>query len=180
MGKLIFSINITVDGCCDHRAVIADDELHTHATRLLDDAEAVLFGRTTYDLFEAHWPRVAANGKGSTAEVNFARRIDEIPKYVISHSRKKSKWHNSIFLNGDLFSEVKALKENSGNILILGSVALAGELARVRLINELRLFIQPIVAGHGPRLFGGLSQSNLKLTDSTTLASGVIAARHLW
>src|SRR2546428_4501903 len=100
MGRLIVSMNVTLDGCCDHTQVIADEELHHYASELLDQADAALYGRLTYQLMERFWPAVARSGAGPQAIVEFARKLDCKPKYVVSRTLDQVSWQNSFLLKG--------------------------------------------------------------------------------
>ncbi len=180
MRRVILSINVTLDGCCDHTEVIADDELHRYATDLLDDSDGVLFGRVTYELFESYWPSVASSASGTKAEVDFARKLNYKRKYVVSRTLDKIQWKNSFLIKGDLAHEVSKLKQEDGNdIVVLGSPGLASALARLGLIDEYQLLVQPILAGRGPTLFQGISERlNLKLVETRSFSSGVVMLRY--
>ncbi|HEV8609466.1 MAG TPA: dihydrofolate reductase family protein [Thermoanaerobaculia bacterium] len=180
MGKLTLVMNVSLDGCCDHTQVIADDELHEHATQVLRRASGALFGRVTYELMRDAWPSVARTGSGPPAMVAFARELDGKPKFVVSRDTTITGWNTSVVPPGDLGDQIRALKERIGGDLIMGgSARLAGSLARMNLIDEYRLLVQPIVAGRGPRLFEGLEEPiRLELFDSKVFASGVTLLRY--
>jgi dihydrofolate reductase len=177
--SLTLSIIVTLDGCCDHREVIADDELHEFATGLLDTAGGVLFGRISYQLFEAAWPEIARTGSGPAAEVAFARRLDQVPKYVASRTLQEVRWPNS-FIIRDLAGEVTRLKRADGNgLFALGSPGLGSALAQMDLVDEYQFVVQPTVAGHGPILFQGLDRRlNLRLVESRPFRSGAVLLRY--
>ena len=113
MGLLTFALNVTLDGCCDHRAVIVDDEMVDHFTQLIGAAGAMLYGRTTYELMEDYWPAVARDEKASRAAREWARRLEDMPKYVVSASRRDFPWNNSFHVEGDLREAVTQLKERT-------------------------------------------------------------------
>ena len=180
MKRLILSINVTLDGCCHHTEVIADDELHRYATNLLEDADDVLFGRVTYKLFESYWPSVASSGSGTNTEVDFARKLDSKRKYVVSSTLGKLEWRNSFLIKGDLAYEVTKLKHDNGKALVMfGSPGLAAALARLGLIDEYHFLVQPIIAGRGPTLFQGIGQRlDLKMIGTKSFISGVTMLRY--
>src|SRR5579859_6307832 len=113
MGLLTFALNVTLDGCCDHREMIADDELLDYFTELMDGAGAMLFGRTTYELMEEAWPAVARDEKSPRASGEWARKLEDKPKYVVSASRREFPWKNTFHVEGDLHEAVKQLKEKT-------------------------------------------------------------------
>lgn len=180
MRHLTLSINVTLDGCCDHTEVIADEELHRYATDLLEDSDGVLFGRVTYELFESYWPSVATSGSGTKTEVDFARKLNNKRKYVVSSTLGKVEWENSFLIKGDLAHEMSKLKQEDGNDLaVFGSSGLASALARLGLIDEYHILVQPILAGRGPTLFQGIGQRlDLKLAGTRSFSSGVVMLRY--
>jgi dihydrofolate reductase len=181
MRPLRYSINVTLDGCCDHRAMVPDEDLHRHATENIQQADALLFGRVTYEMMEAAWRPVAAGTKPDwMAEwmEPFARRIDAAKKYVVSTTLDRVDW-NAELLRGDLGEAVRQLKQQSGNGLFVGGVKLPQALAELGLIDEYELIVQPRLAGRGPTLFAGLSKYiDLKLVGRLELASGAVAMRY--
>ncbi|HWI53438.1 MAG TPA: dihydrofolate reductase family protein [Symbiobacteriaceae bacterium] len=180
MGRLILQMNVTLDGCCDHTQVIADEELHQYSTSLLDRSDAVLFGRVTYQLMESFWPAVASSGTGPQAIVDFARKLDRKPKYVVSRTLDQVSWQNVILLKGSsVAEEVTRIKEEGKTLLVSGGPGLGSTLARLNLVDEYHLLVQPIVAGHGPRLLGGIdARLDLKLAETRTFGSGVVLLRY--
>jgi len=177
--KLTFALNVTLDGCCDHREGIADDELHDHFTQLIGAAGAMLFGRTTYEMMEAHWPAVARDENAPRSDRDWARKLEDMPKYVVSASRRDFPWHNSFHLDGDLAEAVTRLKARTPRGVLVGSPMLSAELERLGLIDEYHLVIHPVLAGHGPTLFDGLERSrHLELVSSKSLASGAMAMHY--
>jgi dihydrofolate reductase len=180
MGELHATMNVTLDGCCDHTQVIADDELHDWVTGLFSGASALLFGRVTYDLLRGYWPAVAASGTGPPAEVRFARVIESKPKYVVTRREPAAGWKTArVSLDPD-GSGIQALKrDTSGILLLVASPSLARVLLQTGLIDEYHLAIQPIVAGHGPTFLAGLSRpAYLRLRDTMRLRSGVVVHRY--
>jgi dihydrofolate reductase len=180
MGELHATMNVTLDGCCDHTQVIADDEFHDWVTDLFSGASALLFGRVTYELLRGHWPAVAASGTGPPAEVRFARLLESKPKYVVSRREPAAGWKTARVGLDQTGSDVRTLKrDTSGTLLLVASPSLARALLQAGLIDEYHLAIQPIVVGHGPTFLAGLSQpASLRLRDSTRLRSGVAVHRY--
>jgi dihydrofolate reductase len=182
MRPLRYSINVTLDGCCDHRAAVADEELHRHATENLDRADALLFGRVTYEMMEAAWRPPAETGtRPDWMEPwmePFGRTIDAAKKYVVSSTLDRVDW-NAELVRGDLGTAVQELKRKPGNGLLTGGVQLPLALAELGLIDEYELVVHPRLAGHGPTLFAGLSNPiDLKLVDRVELGSGAVAMRY--
>ena len=179
MGLLTFALNVTLDGCCDHREGIADDELHDYFTQLMDAAGAMLWGRVTYELMESAWPAVARDENAPRAMREWARKLEAKPKYVVSGSRRDFPWTNSIRLEGDLHEAVKQLKEKTPQGVLVGSLTLSAALERLGLIDEYRLVVHPVIAGHGPTLFQGLEPSRrLELVSTTRFQSGAMATHY--
>jgi len=176
MRPLRYSINVTLDGCCDHRAMPADEELHRHAVENLEQADALLFGRVTYQMMEAAF-RPPAGGRPDWTEP-FARTIDAARKYVVSSTLDRVDW-NAELVRGDLGDAVRQLKREPGKGLLLGGVKLPLALAELGLIDEYELVVHPRLAGHGPTLFAGLSRHvDLKLMSRLELGSGAVAMRY--
>src|SRR6202142_854022 len=178
MRPLRYSINITLDGCCDHRAIFADEELHRHAAGNLAQADALLFGRVTYEMMEAAFRPPARTVARPDWMEPFARTIDAAKKYVVSRTMDEVDW-NAELVRGDLGKAVQQLKRESGKGLLMGGVKLALALAELGLIDEYEFLVQPRLTGHGPTLFAGLSKSvDLKLVSRLEFASGVVAMRY--
>jgi dihydrofolate reductase len=179
MGLLTFALNVTLDGCCDHREGIVSDETHRFWTRQMDGAGAMLFGRVTYEMMEAAWPQVARDPKAAPALRAWARKLEAKPKYVVSTTRHDYAWANTHHLEGDLARAVKALKKATPRGILVGSPALSAELLRLDLVDEFRFVVHPVVAGHGPYLFAGLQTSRrLELAASRRLGSGIVLLRY--
>ena len=161
---------MTLDGCCDHRAIPADEELHRHATETLNRADALLFGRVAYQMMEAAFRPPAPDSKDP-----FARTIDAAKKYVVSSTLDRVDW-NAQLVRGDLGKAVQQLKREPGKGLLVGGVKLPLALAELGLIDEYEFVVHPRLAGHGPSLFGGLSKYvDLKLVSRLELGSGAVA-----
>ena len=178
MRPLRYSINVTLDGCCDHRVGIADEDLHRHAAENIDQADALLFGRVTYEMMEAGWRRPAPAGARPDWMEPFAQTIDAKKKYVVSSTLDHVDW-NAELLRGDLAKAVQQLKQESGKGLLTGGVTLPLALAELGLIDEYEFVVHPRVAGHGPTLFAGLSKHlDLKPVSRVEFGSGAIAIRY--
>ena len=178
MRPLRYSINVTLDGCCDHRAIPADEELHRHAVENLNRADALLFGRVTYEMMEAAFRSPAQTGARPEWMEPFARTIDAARKYVVSSTLDRVDW-NAELVRGDLWKAVQQLKQESGKGLLLGGVKLPLALTELGLIDEYEFVVQPRLAGHGPTLFAGLSTYvDLKLVSRREFGSGAVALRY--
>ena len=172
MRPLRYSINVTLDGCCDHRAGFADEELHRHAVENLNRADALLFGRVTYEMMEAAFRSPAATGAIPDWMEPFARTIDAAKKYVVSSTLPRVDW-NAELVRGNLGKAVHQLKQVSGKGLFLGGVKLPLALAELGLIDEYEFVVQPRLTGHGPTLFAGLSKYvDLKLVSRAGVRLG--------
>ena len=179
MGLLTFGLNVTLDGCYDHREGIADDELHDYFTQLMGGAGAMLYGRITYELMESAWPAVARDEKAPRAMREWARKLEAKPKYVVSASRRDFPWNNTFRVEGDLREAVRQLKEKTPRGVLVGSPMLSAALERLGLIDEYRIVVHPVLAGHGPTLFQGLERSRrLELVSTNRLKSGVMALHY--
>lgn len=179
MRPLRYSINVTLDGCCDHRAMIPDAELHRHTAEILAKADALLFGRVTYELMEAGWRKLAPAGAMPDWTEPFARTINAAKKYVVSSTLKSVDW-NAELVRGDLQTAVEQLKREPGNGLYVGGVTLPRALAELGLIDEYEFIVHPRLAGHGPTLFAGLSQLvDLTLVSRLEFCSGAVAMRYV-
>lgn len=181
MGLLTFSLNLTLDGCVDHRDGTADDETHAFFTRLMDEGGAILWGRATYEMMESYWPAVARGDVQAPPAIrDWAIKLEAKPKYVVSSTRKEFPWNNSHHLAGDLHAEIQRLKDATPAGVLLGSGKLAAELDRLDLIDEYRFLVHPRIAGHGPTLYqGGLPGTRrLDLVSVSPLRSGAVALHY--
>jgi dihydrofolate reductase len=178
MRPLRYSINVTLDGCCDHRAGIPDEDLHRHAAENIAQADALLFGRVTYEMMEEAWRGPAPAGARPEWMEPFARTIDAAKKYVVSSTLERVDW-NAELVRGDLATAVQRLKSEPGKGLFTGGVTLPLALAELGLIDEYEFIVHPRIAGHGPTLFAGLSKYvDLRLLSRLELASGAVAMRY--
>lgn len=183
MQPLRYSINVTLDGCCDHTAMIADEELHRRATETIARADGLLFGRVIYQMMESAWREPARTGvrpEWMPAWMEpFARTIAAKKKYVVSRTLQRVDW-NAELLRGDLATAVRQLKAQPGRGLYVGGLQLPLALAELGLIDEYEFIVHPRIAGHGPTLFAGLSKHvDLELVDRLQYASGAVAMRYV-
>jgi dihydrofolate reductase len=180
MRPLRYSINVTLDGCCDHRAIVPDEELHRHHATNLAQADALIFGRVTYELMEAgwRWPDGARPKWMADWTEPFARTIDAAKKYVVSSTLDQVDW-NAELVRGDLGQAIQQLKQEPGKGLFTGGVKLPMALAELGLIDEYEFVVHPRLAGHGPTLFAGLSKYiDLKLISRIEFGSGAVVLRY--
>ena len=182
MQPLRYSINVTLDGCVDHRVMVADEDLHRHATENIAQANALLFGRVTYEMMEAAFRPPARTGARPDWMADwmepFARTIDAAKKYVVSNTLQRVDW-NAELVRGDLGMAVRQLKQQPGKGLFVGGVKLPQALAELGLIDEYEFIVHPRLAGHGPTLFAGLSKEvDLKLVSRVEFSSGAVAMRY--
>jgi dihydrofolate reductase len=181
MRPLRYSINATLDGCCDHQVIPAGEEMHRHHAASLARADALLFGRVTYEMMEAAWRRSA---DGTWPEwmpdwaIPFAETIDGARKHVVSSTLDQVDW-NAELVTGDLGEAVRQLKEQPGEGILAGGMTLPLALADLGLIDEYELVVHPVLAGHGPTLFAGLKERHeLELVERLGLSSGAMVLRY--
>jgi dihydrofolate reductase len=183
MRKLIYAINITLDGCCDHIPTHADDELLEHYTRLLrDDAGLLVYGRKTYQLMVPYWPDAAKDPSSTKADKEFAQAFDSLNKIVFSRSLASAEDKNTRIVRSNLRDEILKLKQEQGKNILTGGVNIPSQLTELGLIDEYHFVVQPIVAGEGRRLLEGVSlpeKLQLKLVESKVFKSGCVALRYL-
>jgi dihydrofolate reductase len=179
MRPLRYSINVTLDGCCDHRAILPDEDMHRHHAENLARADALLFGRVTYEMMEAGWRQPVPAGARPEWMEPFARTIDVAKKYVVSSTLDRVDW-NAELVRGDLGNAVRQLKREPGNGLLTGGVTLPLALAELGLIDEYEFVVHPRLSGHGPTLLAGLSKPvDLQLVSRVELGSGAVAMRYV-
>ena len=181
MGLLTFGLNVTLDGCVDHREGVADDETHAFFTRLMDEGGAMLWGRVTYEMMESYWPAVARGDVDAPPAMReWAVKLEAKPKYVVSSTRTDFPWTNSHHLTGDLRTSVQQLKDATPAGVLLGSGKLATALDQLDLIDEYRFLVHPRITGHGPTLHAGgrTGTRALELVSATPLRNGAIATHY--
>ncbi len=180
MRKLVFSINISLDGFADHTvAVAADDEMHDFFSNLLDETDVALFGRVTYQMIESYWPHAHEDPKATRGELEFADKFNAIPKIVFSRTLQQAGWSNTRLVKTSMLEEVLNLKKQTGKNILLGGISISQEFIRLGLVDEYWLVLHPVVVGKGRRIFNGLdNRINLKLLGSRTFQSGVVALHY--
>ncbi|MBK6772590.1 MAG: dihydrofolate reductase family protein [Ignavibacteria bacterium] len=174
MRKVIAAINMTLDGFCDHTAIIPDDEIHHHYAELLSNAGIVLYGRITYQLME-FWRTLLENPTGNKSMDDFAIVMDNTPKIVFSHTLKSLDWKSAKLADRDIEDEVLELKQQSGKDIFVGSPGLIVALTKLNLINEYQICIHPVIAGSGLPLFKNINNRTLlKLINTKTFNGGAV------
>lgn len=184
MRPLFYSINVTLDGCCDHQAGVPDEEMHRYSTEIIGRADALLFGRTIYQLMESAFRPAGESGERpewmTEWMLPFAKTMHAAKKYVVSDTLEHADWNAEILRGDKLRDAVVALKQEPGNGIYTGGVTLPRTLAEWGLIDEFEFIVQPRIAGHGPSLFAGLTQYiDLKLVGRREFSSGAVALRYV-
>ena len=179
MRKLIFQINVSLDGFADHTVTIADDELHDFFTSQLDNIDIGLFGRVTYQLMESYWPNAHNDPDATESMLRFADKLNGIPKIVFSHTLQKASWQNTKLIKDNIVEEVIKLKNQSGKVLSVGGIRTCQEFMRLGLIDEFWLLVQPVIIGKGRKLFDGHDYKiNVNLIDTISFKSGVVVLHY--
>jgi dihydrofolate reductase len=179
--NVIFAINITLDGCCDHTKMIGDEEIHEYFTHLMRDVDLLVFGRKTYQLMVPFWPDVAKKHSMTKATNEFADTFDSINKIVFSQSLDSAEGKNTRIVRTKLQDEILKLKQEQGKNILTGGVAIPSQLIELGLVDEYHFVVQPIVVGEGRRLLEGSSlqeRLQLKLVESKIFKSGCVALRY--
>jgi len=182
MRNVIFAINITLDGCCDHTKQFVDEEQLEYFTRLTREADLQVFGRKTYQLMVPYWPEVLKNQSETKADTEFARAFVSIDKVVFSRTLDSSEDKNTRIVRTDLRDEILKLKQEQGKNILAGGVSIPSQLIELGLVDEYRFVVGPILAGEGRRLLDGVSlqeRLQLKLVESKIFKSGCVALRYL-
>src|SRR6266487_6800600 len=182
MRNVIFAINITLDGCCDHTKQVADDETHEYFTHLMREVDLLVFGRITYQLMVPFWPEVAKSQSMTKASNEFAQAFDALNKIVFSRSLDTAEDKNTRIVRSNLRDEILKLKKEQGKNILLGGVDIPSQLIELGLVDEYRFVVGPIVAGEGRRLLEGVSlpeKLQLKPVESKFFKSGCVALRYL-
>lgn len=181
MRTVIFGINISLDGCCDHTRFAGGEDIHQYFTRLMDDVDLIVYGRKMYELMFPYWADVAKNQSGTKTDKEFAQMLMDIDKVVFSRSLNKA-WGNTRIVSANPAEELLKLKQEAGKKISVASVSLYPQLVKLGLIDEFHFVVHPILVGAGRRLFEGFDLSepiNLNLADTKVLASGSVALHYL-
>ena len=180
MRKLIYAINITLDGCCDHTKVAGSEEMLDFYANVIRNAGLIVYGRITYQLMVPYWPDVLKDPTSTKSEIEYARVFDSVGKVVFSKSLEKVEDKNSRLVRTKPEDELLKLKQEKGKDILLGGVALPSYLIDLGLVDEYLIVVHPIIAGEGRRLLEGIRrQEGLKLVDTEVLKSGPVALRYL-
>jgi dihydrofolate reductase len=182
MRNMIFAINITLDGCCDHTKQSVDEEKLEYFTHLTREADLQVFGRKTYQLMVPYWPEVAKDQSATKADTEFARAFGSIKKVVFSRSLDSVQERNTRIIRGNLRDEILKLKQEEGKDILVGGVSIPSQLMELGLVDEYRFVMGPIVAGEGRRLFEDVSlpaSLRLKLVETKNFRSGSVLLRYL-
>ena len=182
MRNVIYAINITLDGCCDHTKTTGGEEMLEHYTHLLRDVDLFVYGRKTYQLMVPYWPEVLKNKSETKAETEFARAFDSVNKVVFSRSLASAEDRNTRIVRTNLRDEILKLKQEQGKNILVGGVDIPSQLMELGLIDEYRFVVGPTVAGAGRRLLEDVSlpeKLQLKFVESKFFESGCVALRYL-
>jgi dihydrofolate reductase len=182
MRNVIFAINITLDGCCDHTKTIGNEEILEYFTHLMRDVDLLVFGRKTYQLMVPFWPDVAKNHSQTKAMNEFAQTFDSINRVVFSQSLDSAEGKNTRIVRTKLQDEILKLKKEQGKNILTGGVSIPSQLIELGLVDEYHFVVHPIVVGEGRRLLEGISlreRLQLKLVESKIFRSGCVALRYL-
>jgi dihydrofolate reductase len=182
MRKLIYGINLTLDGCCDHTKGVADGETHEYWTDFLRTGDLLVYGRKTYELMVPFWPEVARTQSMNQASNDFARVFDSIDRVVFSRTLDQVEDRKTRLVRTDLRDEILRLKQEEGTNILTGGVDLPSQLMALGLIDEYRMVVGPVIAGAGRRLFDDVDleeSARLKLVGTKTFKSGCVALHYL-
>jgi dihydrofolate reductase len=182
MRKVIFAINITVDGCCDHTKIIPADDTFEYFIELMRDVDLQVFGRKTYQLMVPYWPEVAKDQSATKADREFAEAFDSISRLVFSRSLDSVEDRNTRIVRTNLHDEIVQLKQEPGRNILVGGVDVPSQLIQLGLVDEYRFVVSPVIAGEGRRLLEGVSlpeRLQLRLVESKIFKSGCVALRYL-
>ena len=174
MRKIIAAINLTLDGFCDHTAITPDEEVHDHYTDLLTGADAILYGRITYQLMQ-YWQPFLENPSGEKSMDDFALSMDKVPKIVFSHTLKDTGWDSAQLSDQSIEATVLRLREEPGKDVLVGSRSIIIQLMNLNLIDEYQFCVHPVVAGSGLPLFENVTDRTvLKLTSTKIFDGGAV------
>jgi dihydrofolate reductase len=182
MRKVIYGINLTLDGCCDHTKGVGYEDVHEYFTDLMRDVDLIVYGRKTYELMVPFWPDVAKKQSMSKASNEFARVFDSIRKLVFSQTLERVEDKNTRLVRTNLQDEILKLKQEQGKNISIGGVTVPSQLIELVLVYEYHFVFQQIIVGEGRRLFEETNlqeKLELKLVESKILKSGCVALRYL-
>ena len=183
MRNLIFAINLSLDGCCDHTKMNPDEEVHEYFTQFMRDVDVLVYGRKTYELMVPFWPDVARDHSGPTKAMNdFAEAFDSNRIVVFSRSLDRVERENTSLVRTNLEDEILKLKQEPGKDIATGGVAVPAQLIELGLVDEYRFVVHPVIAGAGRRLLDDVNlpdRLQLKLVDSKVFKSGSVALRYV-
>jgi dihydrofolate reductase len=183
MRKLIYAINLTIDGCCDHTKMIPDEELFGYSTQLVRDADLFVYGRKTYQLMVPYWPDILKNPTSETKEdVEFAQAFVSVKKIIVfSRTLDKAEGKNTEIVRTNLKDEILKLKQEQGKYILTGGADIPSQLIQLGLVDEYHIVVHPVIAGEGRRLMEGISLPKtlkLKLFESKVCKSGAVWLRY--
>jgi dihydrofolate reductase len=181
MRKLIYAINFTLDGCCDHTKFVPDEEVFDYYIRLVREADLFVYGRKTYQLMVPYWPDVAKDESASKADRDFGEAFDSKNKVVFSRSLESADKKTKI-VRTNLKDEILKLKQEPGKYILTGGVDIPSQLIALGLVDEFRFLFMPVLAGEGRRLMEDVSlpeKFRLKLVESKIYKSGSVLLRYV-
>ncbi|HTV57534.1 MAG TPA: dihydrofolate reductase family protein [Verrucomicrobiae bacterium] len=182
MRKLIYAINVSLDGCCDHTKMNPSEDMLEHYTQMLQEMDVFVYGRKTYQLMVPYWPDVAKDPKEDKASIEFAQAFCSKEKVVFSRSLESAEDQTTRIVHGNLREEILKLKQESGKPILAGGVDIPSQLIQLGLVDEFRIVVLPIIAGEGRRLLEDMKLAEnvrLKLVESKQFGSGSVALRYL-
>jgi dihydrofolate reductase len=182
MRKLIYAINLTIDGCCDHTKSFADESLLDYYTQMIRSVGLFVYGRKTYQLMVPYWPDVAKDPSSAKSDVEFAQAFCAVDKVVFSRTLNGVEEKNARVVRGDLREEILKLKQEPGKDILTGGVDIPSQLTELGLVDEYSVVVMPIVVGEGRRLFDGVrlaEKLRVKLVESKISESGSVALRYV-
>jgi dihydrofolate reductase len=182
MRNLIYAINLSLDGCCDHTKFNPDEGMLEHYTRLLQDVDQLVYGRKTYQLMVPYWPDIAKSETETKGDIEFAQAFVSLKKIVFSRSLASADDGNTRIVRTNLRDEILKLKQEPGKPILVGGVDIPSQLIELGLVDEYRFVVAPVVAGDGRRLMEGITLAEtvqLKLVESKIFESGYVALRYL-
>jgi dihydrofolate reductase len=181
MRKVVYAINLTLDGCCDHTKMVPDDEVFEHSMHHLRDFDLLVFGRKTYQLMVPYWPDIAKSQTETKADIEFGKTFVSKKKIVFSRSLASAEDENTRIVRTNLRDEILKLKQEPGKNIVLGGVDVPSQLIKLGLIDEYRFVVMPTIVGEGRRLMEGVSlpeKLRLKLIESKPFKSGCVALHY--